>query len=102
MELLPMDPVHNSEKHFYLLSELVLNTPESAISLAPFPPAARNLSREEFDALAALATKNHVILRAFACLGELLKSEAGTGFAEWVSLTADGERARIENALGFL
>jgi len=97
-----MDPVHNSEKHFYLLSELALNTPESAISLAHLPPADRNLSREEFDALAALATKNHVILRAFACLGELLKSEAGTDFAEWISLTADRERSRIENALGFL
>jgi hypothetical protein len=97
MEPERMDPLHNSEKDFHLLSELVLNSSESHIS-----PAARNLSREGFDALAALAAKNHVILRSLARLGEVLKSDATTNLAEWVSLAADKEHSRIENALDFI
>lgn len=95
-----MDPLQNSEKDFQLLSELVLNSSGSGVSPVRVPP--RNLSREEFDALAGLAAKNHVILRAFARLGELLKSEAGSDIAEWVSLAADKELSRIENAISFL
>jgi hypothetical protein len=94
--------MHNSEKDFHLLSELVLNSSQSEVTLARVPPATRNLTREEFDALAALATKNHVILRAFARLGELLKSGVSNDIAAWVSLTAHTEHSRIENALGFL
>ena len=95
-----MDPLHNSEKDFQLLSELVLNSSGSGVPPVRVPT--RNLSREEFDVLAVLAAKNHVILRAFARLRELLKSEAGSDIAEWVSLAADKELSRIENAIGFL
>jgi hypothetical protein len=97
-----MDPLHNSEEDFHLLSELVMNSSESGVSLAHILPATGNLNREGFDALAALANKNHVILRAFARLAELLKSDASTGVAEWVSLATARECSRIQNALGFL
>jgi len=97
-----MHPLHSSEKDFHLLSELVLNSSESGVSLVHIPPATRNLNRVEYGTLAALANKNHVILRAFARLGELLKSDASSRVAEWVSLTAEREHSRIENALGFL
>jgi hypothetical protein len=97
-----MNPLHDSDKNFDLLSELVLSS-ESGGSLAHILPAARTLSREEFDAVASLAAKNHVILRAFARLSELLKTDAArTNVAEWVSIATDQECSRIQNALGFL
>jgi len=97
-----MDPLSNSEKDFHLLSELMLNNSESGASLAHIAAAARNLGREQFDALAGLAANNHVVIRSLTRLGEILKSDARTEIAEWVSLVTNKERSRIENALGLL
>jgi Uncharacterised nucleotidyltransferase len=101
METLRMDRLRDPEKDFHLLSNLVLSSDPPA-STASILADVRNLGRIQFDALAKLAEKNHVVVRAFARLRELLKSDSNTDVPEWISDTADKERSRIQNALGFL
>jgi hypothetical protein len=96
-----MDRMRDPEKDFYLLSNLVLRS-DSGASPINIAPEVRELSRGQFDALAVLAAKNHVIIRAFAGLGALLKSGSNNDVAEWISLTAGKEYSRIQNALRFL
>jgi len=97
-----MDPLRDPENQFRLLSELVLT--ESGFQ---FPPAriadtARNLNRDQFDAITALAAKNHVIIRAFSRLIDLLKSHGRVDVSNWASLATENEDSRIHHALGFL
>ncbi len=95
-----MDPMRDSARHFDLLSKLVLSSDPVVSSVVG--PETRALSREEFDSLERLANKNHVIIRAFERLLEVMKADSNNKISERISVSAENERARIENALGFL
>src|SRR5260370_4099092 len=116
MESPPMEHVRDSSKNLRLLSELLLN---SRFSEASSNEASRSdqsiesrsdglservstLSHQELEELKALATTNHVILRSFAALQQLLEADGNHQGAEWIAAAMEAETARINHALGFL
>jgi hypothetical protein len=60
------------------------------------------ISREEFDALVALADSNHVIVRAMEILRGIMLEAGDSTRAEWAQTALDAERARIAKAVDFL
>jgi len=96
-----MDRLCDPRQQFQFLSQLVLPASSEA-SANRLSDIAHNLNRAEFEAVAALAAKNHVIVRAFLRLTELLRPNGSTETAEWVSQAAEQEDVRIHHALGFL
>ena len=97
-----MDSQFDPEKGFTFLSQLVLTTSDAGVSEGSFRDVAPNLNREEFDAIAALAAKNHVVIRSFSRLTEILKSQGSTDATEWSLFVTEKEHSRIDHALGFL
>jgi len=95
-----MDRLCDPRQQFQFLSQLVLPA-SSQTSATRLSAIAHNLNRGAVEPVAALAAKNHVIVRAFSSLTELLRS-ASTETKEWVSRAAEQEGARIHHALDFL
>jgi hypothetical protein len=60
------------------------------------------MNRSKFESVVKLAARNHVIIRAFSRLSQLLKVDGRTGVADWASLAIEEEDSRIRHALGFL
>jgi hypothetical protein len=60
------------------------------------------LSRLNLEALGSLAASNHVVLRFFEPLRQILIAQGKTEEAEWAARAIERERARIEHALDFL
>src|SRR5580704_13979640 len=102
-----MEHVRDSSKNLTLLSGLLLSTPTTAdpatraraTSIDSYPGGTGDLisglSLKELEDLKALAMTNHVIMRAFAPLQDLLE-------AQWTADAIRQESARIDHALGFL
>lgn len=102
-------------KEFELLS-ILLFQPESLseqdqYSNFPGPSAAgcartleliRNFSPQEFEQLRDLAFKNHVIVRSFCQLEQILVADRQWERADWISVEIRQEQARIEHALRYL
>ena len=86
---------------FRFLTDLVLRSPDSPVS-SQTVDAARSLNTDELNAITALATKNHVIIRAFSWLSHLLKMNGGSRLSDVVSTAIEKENSRIHHALGFL
>jgi hypothetical protein len=83
-----------------LLSRLLLLPGEGA---APAAAAAlRQMDREEFDALVALASSNHVIVRAMELARAALREPEDAVRAQWVESALAEERERIAAAVDFL
>jgi hypothetical protein len=61
-----------------------------------------NLTRAEFDSLAALAETNHVVVRGLDAMRKITESRHDALRTGWVDASLSTERARIENAIGFL
>ena len=110
-----MEQVRDSSKNLQLLSELLLRTPSSPQSLTKpqsIPQVetysdraceiAAALNQENFEKLRALANSNHVIMRAFPPLQQILESQGKHEAAEWADAAFQEEAARINHALGFL
>ena len=109
-----MEQVRDSSKNLQLLSELLLRTRLSPQSVTEPQPIRREtyservceiaaaLNRENFEELKALASTNHVIVRAFPPLQQLLESQGKHDAAEWAEFAIQEEAARIHHALGFL
>jgi hypothetical protein len=94
-------PMENAQKlthKFDLLSELTL---ASRVSNAAVE-VAYSLSERDVEDLGALAMKNHVIMRAFERLREILESSGKKRQAEQALAAIRREEARIEHALSFL
>ncbi|HEX9109930.1 MAG TPA: hypothetical protein VF845_00510, partial [Terriglobales bacterium] len=60
------------------------------------------LSQKDFEDLKALALTNHVILRAFTPLRQVLEAQGNSRAAEWTASAVQEETERINHALGFL
>jgi hypothetical protein len=106
-----MNHTHDSTGHFQLLSRLVLPSslsgdPASVTPALPssLPELAELCERSESDlkGLETLASKNHVVVRAFQPLQRVLESAGDNRSADWVADALDRENARIAHALGFL
>lgn len=100
-----MELVRDSSKNLRLLSELTLTPPlaEGRDSLLVSPLGAReNFSEAELRELEALASTNHVIIRAFEALHASFVRTGDAAGAEWVADSLSRERSRIAHALSFL
>jgi hypothetical protein len=64
--------------------------------------ACRTMSREEFDALVALANSNHVIVRGMEIFRGIVLEAGDKTRAEWAQTALDAERARIDKAVDSL
>lgn len=60
------------------------------------------MSRERFDELVALASSNHVIIRAMEVVSTMMREAGDAQRANWAEEALAVERARIENAVSFL
>lgn len=110
-----MEHVRDSSKNLQLLSKLLL-APPFARAGSEAHSAARSvevdstnigevvapLSQKDFEDLKALALTNHVILRAFAPLQQVLEAQGNSRAAEWTASAVQQETERINHALGFL
>jgi hypothetical protein len=92
-----------SKEVMVLLSQLLL-PPQGTVASQNRGLSATlsGLSRERFEELVALASSNHVIIRAMDVVAAMMR-EAGNGErAIWADEARSAERERIDNALSFL
>lgn len=109
-----MEHVRDSSKNLQLLSKLLLAPPFAAaateahastsveVDSTDVGEAVAPLSQKDFEDLKALALTNHVILRAFAPLQQVLEAQGNSRAAEWTASAVQRETERINHALGFL
>ena len=110
-----VSPVQNSTKDLQILSNLVLNPTLSCLSsreglaaedepqiVSPDLKGISSLDLVDLQRLKSLAATNHVIIRAFQPLREILVSTGAFEEATFVSDQIQLEKRRIDNALGFL
>jgi hypothetical protein len=111
-----MEHVRDSSKNLQLLSELLLSVPfsaESATDTHAIPGSletdsgrvselAAALNEKDCEDLKALASTNHVMMRAFPPLQQVLEAQGNHEKAEWAEALVEEEAARIDHALGFL
>jgi hypothetical protein len=97
-----METSRQPENDFHFLSELVLTDPASSVPTNRIAETILDLDPGRLEAIAELAAKNHVIIRAFSKLSQLLKMNGSTDVADSVSLAVEQENSRICHALGFL
>src|SRR5579863_1079616 len=96
----------DSNRSMDLLSRLLLR-PESGTTQVPAKPKLENfgiaeINREEFDDVAALASSNHVIMRALKVFSEIAQNSGDFTRADWATTALAAEAARIDNAVSFL
>ena len=96
-----METSRQPKDDFRFLSELVL-TPSDSPASSRLAETARALNPVELDSIAALAAKNHVIIRAFSGLSHLLNENGSPDLFHQVTSLIEKENARIQHALGFL
>jgi len=104
--------VRDSSKNLQLLSTLLLTTSTQSRANANDrnserqQPAIAELvaafSQEDFEELKSLAMTNHVILRAFAPLQQVLSGLGNKQAGEWTASAIHQESRRINHALDFL
>lgn len=100
-----MKIVRDSSKNFDLLSELTLSSPsveDNDSQILSSLPAAGMFSQTELQELEALASANHVIVRAFETLQPWLARSGNAEASEWVANSLSRERQRITYAVEFL
>jgi len=89
-----------NESMMALLSRLLLaRSGAGRAVILPAPAELAGMSREDFEALAALASSNHVIVRGFEIISGILLAAHERGRAEWVATAVEAERARIAKAV---
>jgi len=64
--------------------------------------AITEISREEFDHLLALASSNHVVVRAMEVFRQIANQADDAAREGWAASAIAAERARIDNAISFL
>jgi hypothetical protein len=86
-----------------LLSQLLL--PQQGTTASQNPALMATLSsmtRERFDELVALASSNHVIIRAMDVIAAMMREAGDAERANWAEQARSAEQARIDNAVPFL
>jgi hypothetical protein len=102
-----MEHVRDTTKNLRLLSALLL-TPQALLEAGNRTPLAETfeeasaLGIRDLENVEALALTNHVILRSFAPLQNILEANGNREGAEWVSGAILRETRRIDHAVGFL
>jgi hypothetical protein len=109
---MPMEQVRDSTRNLQLLSELLLTAPSSSeanshkSSIEGYAPRTREavstLELTDLEGLEALASTNHVIMRSFVPLQQLLQESGKSQAAAWTASSLQRETARIDHALTFL
>ena len=113
-----MEHVRDSSKNLTLLSGILLSnsfpaedgreaaTAASSKSVDRYPRSIRDmvssLSQNDLVDVKALAVTNHVIVRAFGPLEQILAAQGNGAGAQWVRSAIQQEGARIDHALSFL
>lgn len=87
----------SSHRSLNLLSRLLLSKqqPENE-------NITRELSRAEFDSMAALAETNHVLMRGIGVLRDTFQRAGDQARTEWANTRLEAEQARIDKAILFL
>lgn len=88
------------EPMMMLLSRLLLQPREAALSTAA--AEFRSMDRESFNALVALASSNHVVIRALELAQSALREPQDAARAKWIEFGLADERERIAAAVDFL
>jgi hypothetical protein len=111
MEFHPMEHVRDSTRNLQLLSELLLHAPASSEasqsrSFESYSSGTREmvsgLSARDLEDLRALAMTNHVIIRSFAPLQQILTAGGNSQTAVLAATAVEQETERIHHALRFL
>lgn len=102
-----MNHIADSTRDLELLSELVLTpshsvNPEDCAVSRWLQQHSSAITEADLVSLESLANSNHVVLRAFAPLKQILEGRGRTREAEWLSNAIDREQDRIHNALNCL
>ncbi len=106
-----MEHVRDSTRNLQLLSELLLHAPASSEasqsrSLEAYSSGTREmvsgLSARDLEDLRALAMTNHVIIRSFAPLQQILTAGGNSQTAVLAATAVEQETERIHHALRFL
>jgi len=92
-----------SKEVMALLSQLLL-PPQGTTALQNHSLMAtmRSMSRERFDELVALASSNHVVMRAMDVVAAMMRGAGDSERGSWAEEALAVERARIEKAVSFL
>jgi hypothetical protein len=86
-----------------LLSQLLLPPQGNFAAQNPALVATLSgMSRGRFEELVALASSNHVIIRAMDVVAAMMRNSGDSVLASWAEEARSAEEARIENALSFL
>jgi hypothetical protein len=89
-----------------LLSRLLLDSGKvnssSPSETAELQSDCRNIGRDEFDDLVALASSNHVVVRGLEVFLKMVREAADDSRVEWAQTALAAEQARIAKALTFL
>ncbi|MGA8530596.1 MAG: hypothetical protein WB622_12840 [Acidobacteriaceae bacterium] len=86
-----------------LLSQLLLPAQGTvAVENPALVATLSGMSRERFDELIALASSNHVIIRAMEVVAAMMRGAGDGERALWAEEALAAERARIDNAVSFL
>lgn len=92
----PAEPPFGGDWSMTMLSRLLLGPdPGRDADLS-------NITRAEFDEMAALAQENHVIVRALEVFRKFRNEAGDAERVEWANAAIEREKARIDNAVSFL
>jgi hypothetical protein len=95
-----------SHESMTLLSRLLLvpgnGNASSSSEMAELHSNVRNIGREQFDDLVALASSNHIVVRGLEVLLNIVREAKDDSRVEWAEAALAAERARIAEALTFL
>jgi hypothetical protein len=99
-----LNPIQLSHTNLDLLSRLLLAARTHGEDFAFTRPDQRALqiSRAEFDSLAALAETNHVLVRAFEVFRQITADAGDELRTGWADSCLSAERARIADSLSYL
>ena len=99
-------PQSQSNKSMIILSRLLLPPLDgknaSSSKREELMSEIRNISRDDFDDLLALADSNHVIVRGLTVFSGIVREAKDRIRAEWAQNALANERRRISTALKFL
>lgn len=90
------------DEKMIVLSRLLLSDKQNDPAFAPMADSLRNISREEFDELAALADTNHVIVRGMEVFRQIALDSHDAERAAWADAAIAAEHGRIAKAVDFL
>ncbi|HEX3435807.1 MAG TPA: hypothetical protein VHT24_03495 [Pseudacidobacterium sp.] len=96
-----MAEVSTPSNHYMDILSRMLLSPSNA-SASSLTAELQNMQRQNFEALSALASTNHVIVRGMEAFRSIMIDARDDVRATWAADAIEAEQARIFTALGFL